>query len=168
MDHTTISLPELISNSDKQLDLLGYAEGTKRRYRLTWHSFLVYATQNGQIYFSKDLGTSFLEDYYQIKSGMNLSGSQVFKVRTITVLGEMLDHNCFFKCHHKKGSQPPPQFHDILNKYKDVQREKGLSERTICGKKIILIRFLNYLSEQNVPDIAQDQERAVQRLFASV
>lgn len=155
MDHTTISLPELISNSDRQLYLLGYAEGTKRRYRLIWHRFSVYAAQNGQTYFSRDLGTSFLEDYYQIKSGMNLSGSQVFKVRTIAVLGEMLDRNCFFKCHHKKGSQSSPQFHDILNEYKNLQREKGLSERTICGKKIILIRFLNYLNEQNVTDIGR-------------
>jgi len=153
MDHATISLTELVTKSCRQLELLGYAEGTKRRYSRIWDHFLVYAEQKGQIYLSKELGNKFLEDHYDIETGMKLSGPQVFKVRAVTILGEMLDHNCFFRCHHKKGSQPSPQFHDVLSEYKKLQRKKGLSERTICGKKIILVRFFNYLNERNVTNI---------------
>lgn len=153
MDHTTISLTELISNAKRQLDLLGYAEGTKKHYALKWDHFLMYAEQNSQIHFSKELGNAFLEDYYGIKAGMKLLTSQVFKVRTITVLGEMLEHNYFRKCHQRIGEQAPPQFYNVLKKYEKLQQVKKLSKRTIYGKKIILVRFLNYLDEQGITDI---------------
>lgn len=153
MTHTTISLTELISNAKRQLDLLDYAEGTKQHYALKWDHFLMYAEQKGHINFSKELGHAFLADHYGIKAGMELSASQVFKIRTITVLGEMLEHNCFRRCHQRKGEQAPPQFQNALNKYEKLQLEKKLSERTICGKKIILVRFLKHLDEQGITDI---------------
>ena len=55
MNHTTISLTELVSKTKKQLDLLGYAEGTKHHYALIWDHFIVYAEQEGQEHFSKEL-----------------------------------------------------------------------------------------------------------------
>ncbi|MBW2369980.1 MAG: hypothetical protein JRH15_19080, partial [Deltaproteobacteria bacterium] len=97
MNHTTISLTELVSKTKKQLDLLGYAEGTKHHYTLIWGHFFAYAEQKGQNHFSKELGNAFLESYYGIKAGIKLSANQVFKVRTITVLGEMLEQNCFLR-----------------------------------------------------------------------
>lgn len=53
MDHKTISLTELVSNAKMQLDLLGYAEGTKKQYALKWDHFLMYAELNGHTHFSK-------------------------------------------------------------------------------------------------------------------
>lgn len=153
MDHATISLTELVGNAKMQLDLLGYAEGTKKHYALKWNHFLIYAEQLGYTLFSKELGNAFLEDYYGIKKGKKLSTSQVFTVRTVTVLGELLEHNYFRKCHQRIGKQPPPQFCDILDNYEKQQQEKKLSTRTICGKKNILIRFLNYLDKQGITDI---------------
>ncbi len=89
MDHTT-SLTELIGNAKRQLDLLGYADGTKKHYILNWNHFSKYAEQKKRTYFSEELGNAFLEDYCGIKAGMELLASQVFKVRTITVLAELL------------------------------------------------------------------------------
>ena len=154
MNHTTILLTKLISKTKKQLDLLNYAEGTKNHYTSKWKLFLEYAEQKGENYFSKQLGDSFLENYYGIRVGKKLSTSQVFKVRTITVLGEMLEHNCFKRCHQKPGKQAPPQFNILLNKYEKLNLEKKISKRTIQGKKIILIRFLNFLDDQGGADIA--------------
>jgi integrase/recombinase XerD len=153
MDHTTISLTELVSKAKMQLDLLGYAEGTKKQYALKWDHFLMYAELNGHTHFSKELGSVFLVKYYRIKGGKKLSASQVFKVRTITVLGELLERNCFRKCHQRTGKQPPQQFLNVLNEYEKQQQEKKLSKRTICGKKIILVRFLIYLDKQGITDI---------------
>ena len=99
MDHTTIVLTELVNNAKTHLDLLGYTEGTKKQYILKWNHFLMYAAQNGYAHYSKALKNEFLEKYYRIKAGKKLSESQVFKVRTITVLGELLEHNFFNKCH---------------------------------------------------------------------
>lgn len=153
MNNTTILLKELIGKTKKQLELLGYADGTKRQYALKWKHFLEYANHKGHKYFSKKLGNTFLEDYYGIKNYKKLSTNQVFKVRTITVLGEMLESNFFLRCHQKPGKQVSPQFHKILEKYEKLQLEKNLTERTVIEKKIILIRFLNFLNEQRITDI---------------
>lgn len=121
MNNTTTLLKELISKTKEQLELLGYAEGTKSQYALKWKHFLEYANQKGQKYFLKKLGNAFLEDYYGIKGDIKLSTNQVFKVRTITVLGEMLESNFFLRCHQKPGKQVSPQFQNILEKYEKLQ-----------------------------------------------
>lgn len=153
MDSATISLTELVGKAKKQLDLLDYAEGTKKNYVFKWNHLLEYAKQKGHIHYSKELGNAFLKDCYKIKAGMKLSASQVFKVRAITVLGEMLEHDCFSRCFQKDGKQEPLQFRDLLKKYEELQSKKKLSKRTIQGKRIILVRFLNYLDEQQITDI---------------
>ena len=153
MDHTTILLTELVNNAKTHLDLLGYTEGTKKQYILKWNHFLMYAAQNGYAHYSKALKNEFLEKYYRIKAGKKLSESQVFKVRTITVLGELLEHNFFNKCHQRCGKQPPQQFLNILDKYEKLQQEKKLSPRTIRGKKIVLVRFFYHLEKQGLTDI---------------
>ncbi len=150
MDHTTITLTELVNKAIKQLDILGYAEETKKQYILKWDHLLIYAKQYEHSYFSNNLGRLFLETYYGINTGNKLTESQVFKVRTMTVLGEMLEHNCFYKCHQKKGKQSPQQFLNILSEYEQLQQENKLSPQTIHGKKIILVRFLNYLDKQGM------------------
>ena len=155
MNHTTISLTELISRTKKQFDQLGYAKDTKKQYALKWNHFLVYAEQKGQHHFSKELGNTFLEDYYGIRFGIRLSPSQVFKVRTITVLNEMLEHDCFLRCHQKKGKQASPQFHNVIEEYEKFQLKKNISKQTILRKKIILVRFLNFLNKQGVNDITE-------------
>ena len=111
----------------------------------------MYAAQNGYAHYSKALKNEFLEKYYRIKAGKKLSESQVFKVRTITVLGELLEHNFFNKCHQRCGKQPPQQFLNILDKYEKLQQEKKLSPRTIRGKKIVLVRFFYTLKNRDSP-----------------
>lgn len=153
MNHTTISLTDLISKTTKKLDQLGYAEGTKNHYILIWKHFLEYTNQKGQNHFSNELGNAFLKDYYGIKDGIKLSTNQVFKVRTIIVLGEMLENNYFLRCHQQPGKQVSSHFSNILEEYEKEQLQNNLSKGTICGKKIILVRFLNFLDNQGITDI---------------
>jgi site-specific recombinase XerD len=154
MDHKTISLVELVSYAKNQLDVLGYAEGTKNQYALKWKHFLAYAEREGHKNFSRELGNAFLKNNFDINAEMKLSSYQVFTKRTITILGELLDYNHFLLCHQKPGKQVPPQFMDVLKRYEKYQFEKEISQQTINGKKSILIRFLNFLNEQRITDIS--------------
>jgi len=153
MSNTTISLTQLISNAKIHLDLLGYASSTKKQYALKWEHLSEYAEQIGETCLSKELSDAFLENHYGIKIDNKLSPSQVFKVRTITVLNELQEHNCFFKCHQKKGKQVPERFHDVLKKYEKLQLTNNLSERTINSKRLQLIRFFDFLDQQGIADI---------------
>lgn len=128
---------------------------------MIWKHFLKYAEEKGYCYFSKKIGSTFLEDYYGIKAGIKLSNSQVFKVRAISILGEILKYDRFLRCHQKPAKQEPPQFRNLLKKYEKQKMEMHLSKRTIDGKKIILIRFLNFLDGQQVTDISALTSREV-------
>lgn len=153
MDRNTILLTELIDKAKKQLDLLGYAESTKIQYAGKWKYLQAYAEQKGQPYFSEKPGESFLKDYYGIQPDVRLSTNQVFKTRAVDVLKGVLRSGNFPRCRQKPGRQAPPQFYDILKKYKKLQLEKGLSKKTVQRKTIILIRFLNYIDSQELGDI---------------
>ncbi|MBT4289408.1 MAG: tyrosine-type recombinase/integrase [Deltaproteobacteria bacterium] len=153
MNHATISLAELIDKAKRQLDLLGYAERTKKYYTLNWRNFLNYAEQRGHNYFSKQLGIAFLKDCYGIKSGIKLTTSQVYQVRTVTILGEILDHNHFLRCHQKPGKQTPKQFHKLVEKFEKQQIENNILKQTIRRKKSILTRFLIFLDGLKITDI---------------
>ena len=65
----------------------------------------------------------------------------------------MLKNNCFLRCHQKPRKKASQQFHDILKEYEKLQTEKRISKRTIYTKKIILVRFLNFLDKQGIKDI---------------
>jgi len=154
MNHSTISLAELINKAKRQFDALGYAKGTTYQYSLKWKYFLNYVEQKGHNHFSKQLGIAFLEEHFGIKSGIKLSTSQTFTVRTITVLGEILNHDSFLRCHQKPGKQAPQQFYELLNEYQTLQIEKKLLKRTIHKNISSLTRFLIFLDDQKITDIA--------------
>lgn len=154
MELTTILLNDLICRAKNQLSELGYAEGTKYRYILKWKHLSDYAEQKGYGYYSKELGSRFLEEFYEIKAGTNLTTSQVFRVRAITALEEILEHDRFVISRQRPRRQVPPQFQDLLTNYESQQQRVNLSRRTIEGKRIILIRFLNFLNGQEIIDIA--------------
>ncbi|MGE4273270.1 MAG: tyrosine-type recombinase/integrase [Desulfitobacterium sp.] len=153
MEHTTILLNDLICRAKNQLTELGYAEGTKYRYILKWKHLSSYAKNKGYGYYSNELGRRFLEEFYGIKAGIDLTASQVFKVRTITALEEILEHDRSLICHQRPRRQAPPQFQDLLNNYESQQQRVNLTRRTIEGKRITLIRFLNFLDEQEIIEI---------------
>lgn len=154
MIHTTISLKELVCKATKHLDLLGYAEGTKNRYISSWKAFFNYAENRGNLYFSKELGHKFLENCYGIKADMKLTTHQVFKVRSIAVLGEILEYDSFLICHQKPAKQEPIQFSALLGKYNNKNIELHLSKRTLASKKATIICFLIFLDKQGINDIA--------------
>ena len=155
MNHTTISLTDLVTKSKEQLDLLGYAEETKRSYTFKWKHFLKYAEQKGKNYFSKEFGNEYLEECYGIKGGMKLSKDQSFKVRAIKVLGDMLEYNSFLRRHQKPSRQVCSQFYNVLQQYEFLQLEKKLKKSSIRTKKSILVRFLNFLDKQELTDIKE-------------
>ena len=151
MNNTTvISLADLIRKASQHLDELNYAEGSKQRYTLKWKRLLEYAKSKRCDTFSSKLGCEFLKDFYGIKKGMKLSTSQVFSVRTVKVLHEFMDHNSFHKCHQTEGKQAPDQFNAVLEEYTQLKQEIPLSKRTIQGKRIAIISFLSFLSQQEL------------------
>ncbi len=154
IDTTKLSLAELIQHATLLLDELNYSEGTKYRYVCNWKHLQKYANTRNYNVFSSELGEAFLLDSYGIKQGNKLSSSQVFKVRSVKVLNEYLQHQTFRKCHQSTGRKVPNQFKNILMEYIHEQKVRQLSKRTIKNKEILIIRFLCFLDKGNMIDIS--------------
>lgn len=154
IDTTKISLTELIQQTTQFLNELNYSEGTKCQYIRNWGHLQNYANRRNYNTFSSELGDEFLLNYYGIKQGNKLSASQVFKVRCVKVLNEFIQHQRFHKCHQPIGRKVPNQFQNILMEYIHEQKVFRLSQRTIKGKEISIIRFLRFLDKDNMIDIS--------------
>jgi len=163
-----ISVKELIKKAGVQLDLLGYSNGTKKQYHRKWNHLLKYAEIMGFSNFSKKLGGDFLIEHYGINTSTKLSASEVHKVRSILILGELLDHNKFFLCHQKQGAQAPDQFLDILTRYEGHQLSRNILRKTINAKMGILIRFFNFLHKQGLLDIRTISSGIILKYFCTL
>jgi len=63
----------LIRSAAAHLDDLGYAEGTKIRYKTCWNQFKKYAELKNIQNFSLEFGYKFLAEHYRIDFGSTLS-----------------------------------------------------------------------------------------------
>jgi integrase/recombinase XerD len=153
MTETNITLSKLIQQATLYLDELNYSEGSKYQYILKWKHLQSYAKTKNYDKFSMELGKDFLSDYYDIKEGMKLSTSQVFKVRCVKVLEEFSQYKSFLKCHQPIGKQVPHQFKNLFEEYIQLQKELQLSARTLQEKQIKIIHFLSFLDKKNLIDL---------------
>lgn len=149
-NQTTISFADLVENLESHLRVLGYSDGTIKRYHYCWRVLLNRCLSKGISQFSYDLCQAIIKEEYHIPSTGKLKGIHVFHIRTIKVLEEFAKHGRIFKCHQKSGKQVASTFFEVLNCFINNTRDAGQAERTISSKTIQLTRFLNYVFEKDI------------------
>ena len=155
------TIGSLIRKATVHLDDVGYSEGTKTRYKSCWNCFKKYADSKDIQDFTLEFGYNFLMDYYRIDFDITLTPYQRFTVRSIKVLNDFLKGGTFNKCYHRKGLQVPDCYFDILMNYIENLRQSNLTDRTIQGKQIIIIRFLYFLKTNKITEISKVQTKNV-------
>lgn len=157
-----------IRNATAHLDDLGYAEGTKIRYKGCWNQFKKYADLKNVQYFSLEFGYKFLADHYRIDFDLTLTHFQRFAVRCIKVLNELHEGESNIHCYQRKGLQVPDCFFDILMNYIENLQSSDLAPRTIQGKRITLTQFLCFLETNEVYEISKVQPQTVLKYIESL
>lgn len=155
------TIDNLIRNATAHLDDLGYAEGTKIRYRGCWNHFKKYADLKNVQNFSLEFGYKFLADHYKIDFDFTLTHFQRFTVRCIKVLNEFFEGEPYTQCYQRKGLQVPDRFFDVLMNYIENLQNSNLAPRTIQGKQIILTQFLCFLEKNGINEISKVQPQTV-------
>lgn len=157
-----------IRNATAHLDDLGYAEGTKIRYKGCWNQFKKYADLKNVQYFSLEFGYKFLADHYRIDFDLTLTHFQRFTVRCIKVLNELYEGEPYIHCYQRKGLQVPDCFFDILMNYIENLQSSDLAPRTIQGKRISLTQFLCFLKTNEIYEISKVQPQTVLKYIESL
>ena len=157
------TIEALIRSATLHLDDLGYAEGTKIRYKGGWNRFKKYANLKNVQDFSLEFGYKFLADHYRVDFDLTLTHFQRFTVRCIKVLNEFSEDKPYIQCYQRKGLQVPDCFFDLLMNYIENLQISGLASRTIQGKRITLTQFLCFLETNGINEISKVQPQIVLR-----
>ena len=157
------TIEALIRSATAHLDDLGYAEGTKIRYKGCWNHFKKYGNLKNVQDFSLEFGYKFLADHYRVDFDLTLTHFQRFTVRCIKVLNEFSEGKPYIQCYQRKGLQVPDCFFDLLMNYIENLQNSGLASRTIQGKRITLTQFLCFLETNGINEISKVQPQIVLR-----
>lgn len=150
MKKTTISLEKVIYEANKYLEENNYKKSTITNYNSKWRTFTKYCNKNNYSTFSIEIGMEFLQKDRNISLNQKLKESEVFWIRTIKVLDEIVTFGYFLKCHRPAGEKIVKIYENLLSEYLIYSKSKKLSERTINFKKIIVIKFLNNIYYQEI------------------
>src|SRR5665647_579046 len=131
MELTTISLEQLIRDTESHLSASGYSKSTIDRYNSCWKKLLKRYCIEGVEQFSFEMCLSIIKDEYHIPSIEKLQHHHVFYIRTVKILDEFLQNGKILRCHQNSGIQVVPEFESILKHFIDACHDSGLSERTI-------------------------------------
>jgi|AntRauTorckE6833_2_1112554.scaffolds.fasta_scaffold06234_3 site-specific recombinase XerD len=153
MKKTTMSLERVIYEANKYLEENNYKKATITHYNSHWRTFKKYCKENNCSTFSIEIGMEFLQKNRNIIFSKKLKSHEVFWIRSIRVLEETINYGYFLKCHRATSTKIINVYENLLLEYLVYSKTKKLSERTINGKKIIIVRFLNDIYHQGIRKI---------------
>lgn len=149
-------LIELIHGLEQEMLRIGYAAASLAIYRRRWKMLLQFAQEQGEAFYSEQLGIDFVEKYFHISEkdfNRTLSQSKTHELRIIRMIGDFQLHHAILRRYYKhKEILADPYFIVISNRFKSYCAAKGYSEVTIGHYVKQSARFMDYLVFQNVKD----------------
>ena len=149
-------LSKLIQSLEKELLRLGYTKRSFTYYRNQWKKLLQFAKDQGEIYFSEQLGIAFLEksyNFFEKDTARTLSQDEVQKLRVIRMLGDFQLHRTILRRYYKhKKILKEPYFVSTSAKFKSYCIDKDYSKVTVDHYVKQSERFMDYLISQKIAD----------------
>lgn len=149
-------LKELLQELEKELLRLGYTEGSMNFYRNRWKKIIEFAEERSEIFYSEQLGISYVEHYYQIFEkdfDKTLSQKDTQELRIIRMIGDFQLHHTVLRRYYKhKELLTDPYYLDISKGFKKYCEHKGYSKVTLDHYVKQSERFMDYLVSQGIRD----------------
>jgi integrase/recombinase XerD len=147
-------LTELLKELEQEMLRLGYTEGSMRFYHRRWQMLLQFAQEQGEIYFSEQMGIDFIEKYFHIlgkDSARTLSQSETQELRIIRMIGDFqLYHTVLRRYYKHKEILTEPYFIEVSNQFEQHCMEKDYSKVTVDHYIKQSARFMDYLDSQRI------------------
>ena len=145
---------ELLLDLEQEMLRLGYTEGTMKFYRRRWQSLLQFAQEQGEIYYSEQLGIDFVEEHFHVlekDSKRHLSQPETQELRVIRVIGDFQLHQTVLRRYYKHRNILTNQiFINIRDRFRQYCIESDYSKVTVDHYSKQSTRFMDYLSSQGI------------------
>jgi len=149
-------LKELLQELEKELLRLGYAEGSMKFYRNRWKKIIQFAEEQDEIYYSEQLGISFVEHHYQILEkdfDKTLSQKDTQELRIIRMIGDFQLHHTVLRRYYKHRELLTDSYYVGISKaFKIYCEQKSYSKVTVDHYVKQSERFMDYLVSQGIRD----------------
>lgn len=149
-------LKELLQELEQELLRLGYSEGSMKFYRNRWKKIIEFAEERNEIFYSEQLGISYVEHHYQIfekDCDNTLSQKDTQELRIIRMIGDFQLHHTVLRRYYKhKELLKDPYYLDISKGFKRYCEHKGYSKVTVDHYVKQSERFMDYLVSQGILD----------------
>lgn len=160
---TKFTINELVDKVLAELERLNYSHNSICGFQGFYKSVIAFAKEKEELYFSEELGSSFLEEKYQCT--VNYYAEAMPKsckghIRKIRILGDYQLHGVIIRRMVKKpGYVKPPQFEKELTAYEKECEDNDYSKRGLRTRIQRLYFFIDYLDAkvvQNVNEITPE------------
>ncbi len=147
-------LKNLLQDLEREMQRLGYTEGTMKFYYSRWRMLTEFTETRGEIYYSERLGIDFIEKHFHILEKDfhgTLTQAEVQNLRIIRMIGDFQLHHTILRRYYKhKEILTNPYFIEINDQFKQYCIEKCYSNVTIDHYVKQAARFLDYVVSQGI------------------
>lgn len=152
METDQLTVTELIKATRKELLKTGYT--SLSLVERVWLNLEEYLQNSGIIYFSKEVGMTFLEKRYHFAK-KSLSHSNMDRLRAIQLLEDFQAHQKIFIRRRMRTSEIAEPFESLFNAFMEFRKNAGISSRTLESYVIYLRRFSQYLLNHEVTFVTE-------------
>ena len=147
---------DLLRDLEQEMLRLGYVEGSMQFYRRRWRMLLQFAEEQGESFYSEQLGIAFVKKYFHIFETdfeRILSQAETQELRVIRAIGDFQLHRTILRLYYKhKQILTEPNFIALSERFKSYCEEKDYSQVTIDHYIKQSARFMDYLASQRIAD----------------
>jgi len=150
------TIKELISTVLQKMSEMDYSPSTITSYRRFYNRFEMYAYKKGEHYFTEELGTKFLSEFYGCTHDTIRENSPDKKLRTqvryIRVLGDYQIHGVILrrKLGPTAASILPPSFQDVFETFRVECYARNLSVQGTYSRCNRIRHFIFFADEHGV------------------
>jgi integrase/recombinase XerD len=149
-------LTDLLPDLEQEMLRVGYTNGSMRFYRGRWRKLLEFAEQQGERFYSEQLGIKFIEKYFHILEknlDRTLTQAETQEIRIIRLIGDFQLHHTILRRYYKhKEILTEPRFIAISKRFQSYCVAKDYSKVTVDHYVKQSARFMDYLASQHVLD----------------
>ncbi|WP_373230585.1 tyrosine-type recombinase/integrase [Cohnella sp.] len=154
METNQLPATELIKATREELLKARYTNLSLKGVERVWMNLEKYMQSASIVYFSKDVGMTFLEERYHFAETPN-SHSNEDRLRAIQLLADFQTHQRILIRRKSKTSEIAEPFEAVFNAFMDFRKNAGISSRTLESYAIYLERFSQYLLNHAVTHVTE-------------
>jgi len=152
MERPTIR--ELVSNLERELIRMGYAEATLKYYRANWKMIIAHFEKIGEDYFSEATAMDYVDkkcDFFRKEQAGELTQSNIYLFRIVRMMGDFQQHGTVLRRYERTLSRVNDTLNlELLGKFKIHCKNNEYAVSTCKSYARTAENFLSYIEAHGI------------------